>query len=144
MGDRLIEWVHELAKEWGGYIRSLGNPYNSRNILDRMMREGVGAAHVYRSLALDEVEGEESEPEVLAFHRAFLRLPEVNRAVIFVLYVPQARINERLLVLNQLHGLSKSRVYEVRGQSHAQIWGWIDAHLQQKAPEGCISGISVC
>ena len=124
----MIEWVHELAREWGAYLRSSGNPYQSRNIIDRMMKEGSGASHT-NVIPLD-FDAEQSESEVLSFHRAFLRLSEVPRDVIYVLYVPKATSNERMKALNALHGLSKSRVYEIRNQSHAQIWGYIDAHLQ--------------
>lgn len=135
----MIDWVHELAKEWGGYLRSMGNPYYSQNILDVMAR-GVS----YKSVPLDDVDEDHSEPEVLSFHRAFLRLSEVNRDVIYVMYVPVATIAERVGTLRDLHGLSKSKVYEIRNQSHSQIWGYIDAHIQmtnrERFPEKQHSG----
>lgn len=121
----MIDWVHELAKEWGAYLRSLGNPYYSQNILDVAVR-----GWDYGPISLYDVDEEESEPEVLAFHRAFLRLRELNRDVIYFFYVPVDPMRQRLHVLQRLHGLSKSRAYEIRGQSHAQIWGYIDAHIQ--------------
>lgn len=125
----MISWVHELALEWGAYMRSLGNPYNSENILHRMMTEGIGASHAYVA-AIPELRKEVSEPEVLSFHRAFLRLPELHRDVVYVFYVPVAKIGTRLKVLEKLHGLSQTRAYELRSLAHAQIWGYIDAHLQ--------------
>ena len=121
-----IDWVHELAIEWGAYLRTYGNPFHTQNILDVMVR-GVN----YGSVELDE-KAEESEPEVLSFHRAFLRLPEVNQNVVYVMYVPIARIEDKVSALNELHGLSKSKVYEIRNQSHSQIWGYIDAHIQMQ------------
>ena len=126
----MIEWVHELALEWGAYLRSTGNPYQSRNIIHRMMKEGSGASHGHRQAIPLDFDAEQSEPEVLSFHRAFLRLPEISRDVIYVMYVPKASTKERMKALLMLHSLSKSKVYEVRGQAHAQIWGYIDAHLQ--------------
>ena len=122
-----IDWVHELAIEWGAYLRTLGNPFKSQNILDVMVR-GVN----YGSVDLEEEEEEESEPAVLSFHRAFLRLEEVNQNVVYVMYVPIARIEDKVGALKELHGLSQSKVYEIRNQSHAQIWGYIDAHIQMQ------------
>ena len=121
----MIDWVHELALEWGAYMRTLGNPYHSKNILDVVAR-GVQP----RSVPLDAVDEDDSEPEVLSFHRAFVRLDKLHRTVVYVMYVPIANMDQRLAVLKKVTGLSKSRIYEVRNQSHSQIWGYIDAHLQ--------------
>lgn len=133
----MIDWVHELAKEWGAYLRSLGNPYYSQNILDVAVR-----GWDYGPISLYDVDEDESEPEVLAFHRAFLRLREVNRDVVYYMYVPIAPINQRVAYLKQLHGLTKPKVYDIRNQSHSQIWGYIDAHIQmmkslEVRPEPC-------
>lgn len=122
----MIDWVHDLALEWGAYLRTLGNPYYSQNVLDVLAR-GVQP----RSMPLADTDRDDSEPEVLSFHRAYLRLDELHRTVVYVMYVPVASTQRRMEVLKQVTGLSKSRVYEVRNQSHSQIWGYIDAHLQK-------------
>ena len=121
----MIDWVHDLALEWGAYLRTLGNPYSSQNVLD-MLPCGVQP----RSLSLADIDRDDSEPEVLSFHRAYLRLDELHRTVVYVMYVPVASTQQRMAALKQITGLGKSKIYEVRNQSHSQIWGYIDAHLQ--------------
>ena len=60
----MIDWVHDLALEWGAYLRTLGNPYYSQNLLD-VLASGVQP----RSMPLADTDRDDSEPMAIASDR---------------------------------------------------------------------------
>lgn|GEM_PF-4907232 len=116
----MLDFIHSQGKAWGRYMRQSPTGYSSRSVMGRIVEEGSVGAAIKQFFQKIPVTG--IPRGVLPFHRAYLRLPERLREVIFVTYVVGAERDAKAEAL----GITKSHMYRLLDQAHYQIAGGMD------------------
>lgn len=111
----MIDWVHELCRDWGSYMRRSPKKWPSKNTVWRLWKE-QGASGAEPGPANPDWDIDE---DVLELHRVWRSMPEELSDLLFVFYVKRCEPKRKAEML----GVSITKMYELRSHAHYYIVG---------------------
>lgn len=116
----MIDWIHELATDWGTYRRRDPNGWPPVNVLHRVRTEVAGASH--SGAHYSGPHGVEyAQRELLYFHAAYELAPKDYREFLEAVYVDRMNVQQCMIHLD----ISRREYYDQR----SQVQGWLLAKL---------------
>jgi len=115
----LIDWVDDLGKDWGRYLRSKPSGYPQTSVMGRIKEEGWGASirrHI-QSIPIRDI-----PQDVQEFHCAWQVLGSKHKRIIYVHYgaVCPTRLKWEFI------GIIKSTYYARMDKAHVRLWETIE------------------
>jgi DNA-directed RNA polymerase specialized sigma subunit len=127
----LIAWVNQRGKEWGRWRQRHEDGWPKSSLMSRIKEEGAVGAAIKQTT--QHIPIKTMPKEIADFHRAWLTMDEIPRAVVEVIYRSSATRDEKADAL----GMSKSRMYQWLEQAHGYLAGRLDV-----LPESRLSNLS--
>lgn len=115
----MIDWIHNLAMDWGTYRRRNPSGWPPVNLLHRVRTEVAGAAH--GGIRYDGPRVEYEQRELLYFHAAYEIAPESYKEFLDAVYVGRMNVDRCMTHLE----ISRREYYDRR----SQVQGWLLAKL---------------
>lgn len=120
----MIDWVNELGKDWGRYLRKSPNGYPKISVSGRIREEGSVGAAIRCHLQIIPIQ--DMPKDILEFHRAWSVIESSLKRLLYVHYGSVAKVDEKLEFL----GLNRSTYYARLDRAQRVLWETID--LQSK------------
>jgi len=130
----MIEWVHEMAQDWGAWMRHPAKGWPPCSLMGRIAEEGSVGAAIKRHVG--SVPIHEMPEAALRFHRVFKNCGEQTRKIFWVMYAVRGNRDNKAHAL----GVSKSTMYRQRNDAHSEFdgeWSKLMSHLSQKRDTEC-------
>lgn len=116
----MIQWLHDLGKDWGRWMRRNPNGWPHKSLLGTIMEYGsVGAAiRTHQQI----IPVPDMPEDVRDFHNAWVAADSRAKFTIYVFYYTVGNVDEKADAL----GISRRTLYDRVSRAQAELWSIID------------------
>jgi len=116
----MIDWVDELGKDWGRYLRKVPSGYPENSIMGRIMEEGSIGAAIRTHVQVVPIR--DMPTDVMEFHRAWKVMESKLKRIVYVHYGVISKVADKRNFLD----LNKSTYYSRLDRAQRALWETIE------------------